>query len=393
MTAEPKIAALIVAAGRGVRAGGGLPKQYRPLLGKPLLAHTLGVFRTHPRIGQILVVIHGDDRALYERAVAEAGDGPARLLPAALGGAQRQDSVRLGLEALAANPPDFVLIHDAARPFASAALIDRVIAALEKYDGAIPGLPLSDTIKRGSGALVHETVPREGLYRVQTPQGFRYGAIRLAHTESAGRALTDDAAVGEAAGLSVVLVAGEEENMKVTEPEDFVRAEKLYGAAPETAIGMGFDVHKFVAGDHVWLCGLRIPHDHGLEGHSDADVGLHAITDALLGAVGAGDIGVHFPPTDPQWKGAPSDRFLAHAGKLVTEAGGRIVNIDLTFICERPKIGPHRPAMVARVAQILGIDPARISIKATTTETLGFTGRREGLAAQAVASVALKHRG
>jgi 2-C-methyl-D-erythritol 4-phosphate cytidylyltransferase / 2-C-methyl-D-erythritol 2,4-cyclodiphosphate synthase len=383
MPSSPDIVALIVAAGRGVRAGGGLPKQYRPLFGRPLLVHTVDAVLAHPRIGRALVVIHPDDRALYEAAV-----GGRRLLPPCPGGAARQDSVRRGLEALAGAPPDYVLIHDAARPFVDAALIDRVIDALADHEGAIPGLPLSDTIKRAQGGLVRQTVPREALFRVQTPQGFRYQSILKAHRAAAGQALTDDAAVAEAAGLSVAIVAGTEDNMKVTEPEDFVRAEERLGGF-DVVMGQGFDVHRFEPGDHVWLCGVKVPHSHGLEGHSDADAGLHALTDALLGAIGAGDIGVHFPPSDPQWKGAASDRFLAHAVGLVSAAGGRILNVDVTFICERPKIGPHRPAMIARLAEILGLPPQRISVKATTTEGLGFTGRHEGLAAQAVAAVSM----
>ena len=383
MPPSPQIVALIVAAGRGVRAGGGLPKQYRPLRNQPLLAHTVDAFLAHPRISRVQAVIHPDDRALYDAAI-----GGRPLLPPTHGGAARQDSVRLGLEALKDQAPDYVLIHDAARPFVGAALVDRVIDALTSHDGAIPGLALSDTIKRAGDGLVEGTVPREGLYRVQTPQGFHYKAILAAHRAAVGQALTDDAAVGEAAGLRIAMVAGAEENMKVTEPEDFARAEAR-SPAFDVVLGQGFDVHQFEAGDHVWLCGVKVPHSHGLEGHSDADAGLHALTDALLGAIGAGDIGVHFPPSDPQWKGASSDRFLAHAAKLVAAAGGRILNVDVTFICERPKIGPHRPAMIARLAEILGLPPQRISVKATTTEGLGFTGRREGLAAQAIASIRL----
>jgi 2-C-methyl-D-erythritol 4-phosphate cytidylyltransferase/2-C-methyl-D-erythritol 2,4-cyclodiphosphate synthase len=265
-------------------------------------------------------------------------------------------------------------------------LIDRIIDALAMHQGAIPGLALSDTIKRSRDGLVCETVARDALYRVQTPQGFHYEPILKAHRAAAGKTLTGDDAVAEAAGLSVVLVAGSEGNMKVTEPEDFLRAEERLHAF-DYVTGQGFDVHGFKPGDHVWLCGVKVPHSHGLEGHSDADAGLHALTDALLGAIGAGDIGMHFPPSDPQWKGAASDRFLAHAVKLVAAAGGAIVNVDVTFICERPKIGPHRGAMVARLAEITGLAPQRISIKATTTEGLGFTGRREGLAAQALATL------
>jgi 2-C-methyl-D-erythritol 4-phosphate cytidylyltransferase/2-C-methyl-D-erythritol 2,4-cyclodiphosphate synthase len=352
-------------------------------MGRPLLAHTADLFLKHPRVSRTLVVIHPDDRGLYEEAVGSKG-----LLPAVHGGEARQDSVRLGLEALADRPPAAVLIHDAARPFTAPDVIDRVIDALQTHDGAIPGLALSDTIKRSRNGVVAETVPREELFRVQTPQGFRYQAILAAHRAASGKALTDDAAVAEAAGLRIAMVAGHEGNMKVTEPEDFARAEQQLRQF-DFVTGQGFDVHAFEAGDHVWLCGVKVPHSHGLEGHSDADAGLHALTDALLGAIGAGDIGVHFPPSDPQWKGVSSDRFLAHAAKLVTQAGGAIVSVDVTFICERPKIGPHRPAMIARLAEILGLPPARISVKATTTEGLGFTGRREGLAAQAIATIRL----
>lgn len=382
MTVSPQIVALIVAAGRGVRAGGGVPKQYRPLLGHPLLSRTLDAFLTHPQVTGTLVVIHPDDRDLYQ-AAAEGRP----LLPPVDGGAQRQDSVRAGLEALAAGPPDYVLIHDAARPFVEAALIARVIEALARNDGAVPGLALSDTIKHAADGQVLRTVPRDGLFRVQTPQGFRFEAILAAHRVARGQALTDDAAVAEAAGLSVAVVPGDEGNMKVTEPEDFAKAEARLRPDSDFVVGYGYDVHRFEPGDHVWLCGVKVPHSHALEGHSDADAGLHALTDALLGAIGAGDIGVHFPPSDPQWKDAPSAKFLAHAAKLVADAGGAIVNVDITVICERPKIGPHRPVMIRRLSEILDMPPARINIKATTTEGLGFTGRREGLAAQAVASV------
>lgn len=382
----PRCVALIVAAGRGHRFGGEMPKQYRMLAGKPLLRYCAEAFARHPQIDAVRVIIHPDDRALYDAAVEGLG-----LLPPVHGGKERQDSARLGLESLAGMKPDTVLIHDAARPFPDDALVARTIDALAEHPGALAAVPVNDTLKRaGAGNAIAATVDRAGLWRAQTPQGFRYPEIMAAHHGAAGQALTDDAAVAERAGLSVALVMGNEDNFKVTTEDDLARAaRKLGGTGDETRIGMGFDVHRFGPGDKVWLCGLEIPHTHGLVGHSDADVGLHAITDALLGAIGEGDIGQHFPPSDPQWRGAPSDIFLAHAGKLVREKGGRILNIDITFMCERPKIGPHRPRMSARVAEILGIAAERVSVKATTTEKLGFTGREEGMAAQAIASVRL----
>lgn len=375
--------ALIVAAGRGVRAGGGLPKQYRRHAGRMVLSRTLSAFATHPEIAGVRVVIHPDDRALYD----EAASGFALGEPVA-GGASRQDSVLNGLEALACETPapDIVLIHDAARCFVDAALISRVIAAIGERQGAIPGLPVSDTLKRGAEGLVSGTLAREGLWRVQTPQGFPFLPILAAHRAVRGASLTDDAAVAEAQGLPVALVEGSEDNIKMTTPEDFAR---MAHREMETRVGQGFDVHRFAPGDHVWLCGLKIPHEMALKGHSDADVSLHALTDAVLGALGAGDIGIHFPPSDPQWKGASSDRFLAHAGDLVQKAGGRILHLDVTLICEAPKIGPHKDRMRTRIAAILDIPIARVSVKATTTEELGFTGRREGIAAQAVATISL----
>lgn len=378
-------AALIVAAGRGQRFGGSLPKQYAPLAGVPLLRHTLRTFVAHPAVDRVRAVIHPDDRALYDAAAEGLGLGE----PVA-GGASRQESVLRGLESLAGGPPARVLIHDGARPFVSAAVIDRVLAALADTPGAIAALPVVDTLKQGEAGRVAGTRARDGLWAAQTPQGFRYADILAAHRAAAGQELTDDAAVAERAGLAVALVDGSRENIKVTSQEDLAVAERwLRGAQAETRVGQGFDVHAFGPGDHVTLCGVRVPHEAGLVGHSDADVGLHALTDAILGALGAGDIGSHFPPSDPQWKGADSGQFLAHARDLVAAAGGRLLHLDVTLVCERPKIGPHRDAMVARIAQLLDLPAARVSVKATTTERLGFTGRGEGIAAQAVATVQL----
>jgi 2-C-methyl-D-erythritol 4-phosphate cytidylyltransferase / 2-C-methyl-D-erythritol 2,4-cyclodiphosphate synthase len=377
--------ALVVAAGRGARLGGPLPKQYLPLAGRPLLRHSLETLAAHPGIAAVRVVFNPEDRAHYEAATR----GLDVLDPVA-GGAARQDSVHLGLESLAAAAPDRVLIHDGARPFLDAATVDRVLAALDEADGAIPALAMSDTVKRGENGCVIETVDRRHLWRAQTPQGFRFDAILAAHRAARGSDLSDDAAVAERAGLAVRLVAGSEGNFKVTTSEDFLRAEQILAARTgDIRTGQGFDVHAFGAGDHLWLCGMKIAHEQGLVGHSDADVGLHALTDAILGALGAGDIGMHFPPSDPQWRGAASHRFLRYAAELVAAAGGTIAHADVTIICERPKIGPHRDAMVARIAEILAIDRRRVSVKATTTEKLGFTGRGEGIAAQAVATIRL----
>lgn len=389
--------ALVVAAGRGHRFGGDLPKQYRRLAGRPLLRQCLERLAAQPGVDAVRVVIHPDDRTLYDEAAAGLD-----LLEPCAGGAERQDSVRLGLRSLAALPggaPQRVLIHDGARPFPGAGVLARLLAALEAAEGAIPALPVTDTLKRGhagpGGApLCGETVPRDGLWRAQTPQAFRFAAILAAHEALAGEALTDDAALAERAGLRVALVAGEEDNFKVTTQEDLERAERLLAAASgggvlETRVGNGFDVHRFGPGESVMLCGVPVAHDRGLVGHSDADVGLHALTDALLGAIGAGDIGQHFPPSEPRWRGADSSAFLAHAASLLAARGGRILNLDVTLICERPKVGPHREAMRARIAEILRLPLERVSVKATTTEGLGFTGRREGIAAQASVAVAL----
>jgi 2-C-methyl-D-erythritol 4-phosphate cytidylyltransferase/2-C-methyl-D-erythritol 2,4-cyclodiphosphate synthase len=377
--------ALVVAAGRGTRLGGPVPKQYLPLAGKAVLRWSLEALMRHPGIDAVRVVFNPDDRAAYEAATEGL-----RLLPPIAGGAARQDSVRLGLESLAAAPPERVLIHDGARPFLDRDTIDRVLAALDEAPGAIPALPLRDTVKHGAEGRVVETLDRASLWRAQTPQGFRYAQILAAHRALSGSALSDDAAVGERAGLAVRLVAGSEANVKLTTAEDLREAEfRLRARQNDIRTGQGFDVHPFGPGDHLWLCGVKLKHEQGLVGHSDADVGLHALTDAILGALGAGDIGQHFSPSDPRWRGAASHLFLRHAAALVAGAGGSIGHVDVTLICERPKIGPHRDAMVARIAEILGLERGRVSVKATTTEKLGFTGRGEGIAAQAVATVRL----
>ncbi|MFZ5791960.1 MAG: bifunctional 2-C-methyl-D-erythritol 4-phosphate cytidylyltransferase/2-C-methyl-D-erythritol 2,4-cyclodiphosphate synthase [Pseudomonadota bacterium] len=383
--------ALVVAAGRGMRFGGEVPKQYRPLGGKPVLRHALERLRAHPDIAAVRAVISPEDRRRYD--VAAKG---LDLLEPVAGGATRQQSVRNGLESLVEMAPDLVLIHDAARPFVDAGVIDRVLEGLRSAPGAIAALPVVDTIKRAAAEKstaaprIEATAVRERLWRAQTPQGFRFEAILAAHRAAAGTEHTDDAAVAEAAGLAVTLVMGAEENFKITTEADLQRAERLVGEGSwEYRSASGYDVHRFKPGDAIMLCGVRVPHTAALEGHSDADVGLHALTDALLGAIGAGDIGQHFPPSDPKWRGADSARFLAHAAALVVERGGRIAHLDVTIICERPKVGPHRAAMIERIAAILKLDPSRVSVKATTTEGLGFTGRGEGIAAQATATVAL----
>ena len=376
--------AIIVAAGRGHRIGGELPKQYLSVAGLPLLRRTVEIFITHDSISAVRVVIHPDDRELYDAAVDELD-----LLEPIEGGATRQESVFNGLKSLQADAPDKVLIHDAARPFTSAETIDAVLAALETNDGAIPALPVADTLKREQNAgLVGETVDRSGLWRAHTPQGFKFDKILAAHAAVAGQELTDDAAVGEKAGLKVALVGSSEENFKITTTEDVIRAEKKIMES-NVRTGFGLDVHRFEDGDHVIICGIKIEHEQALAGHSDADVGLHALTDALLGAIGAGDIGTYFPPSDPQWRDVDSEVFLAKARDLVLEKGGYINNVDLTIVCEAPKIGPHRDAMTENVARILQIPEGHVGIKATTTETLGFTGRKEGIAAQAVATVTI----
>ena len=379
-------AAIIVAAGRGERLGADVPKQYLPLGGRPVLYHAAAVLNAHPGIGPVRAVIRPEDRERYEAAV-EGLD----LLEPVPGGATRQESVRLGLESLETHAPANVLIHDAARPFLEADLIGRLIGALAASPGALAALPLADTLKRADGGKVLETLDRAGLWRAQTPQGFHFDAILKAHQSVRGRSgFTDDAAVAEAAGLPVALVTGDEDNFKITTADDLARAQRvLLARAGETRVGTGYDVHRLGPGDSVTLCGVRVPCTRSLKGHSDADVALHAVTDALLGAIGAGDIGCHFPPGDPKWAGAASDQFVRDAGQRIAARGGRVVHVDLTIVCEIPKIGPHRAAMTARLADILGLREDSVSVKATTTEGLGLTGRGEGIAAQAVATVRL----
>ena len=383
-----KSIALIVAAGRGTRFGGPLPKQYALLNGRTVLYHTLMAFEAAPEIGGSRVVIAVGDESLY----AAATDGLALPAPV-IGGVSRQQSVLNGLEALVGEAPDFVAIHDAARPLVRPVDIAGCLveAAKPGIDGAILGVRLADTLKRvDDNGLITATVPRTQLWRAQTPQVFRFGPLLAAHRaaaslgESDATALTDDAAVAERAGLRLVMVGGSEDNFKITTSEDLERASKM-----ETRTASGFDVHGFAPGDSVMLGGVAIPHSQTLAGHSDADVALHALTDAVLGTIGAGDIGKHFPPSDAKWRGASSDRFLRHAVDLLTARGGRIIHLDLTLVCEAPRIGPHRDAMVASIARIAGTAPDRVSVKATTTEGLGFTGRREGIAAQAIATVEL----
>src|SRR5437764_618497 len=377
--------ALVVAAGQGSRFGAPLPKQYLPLGGANILRHAVAALAEHPSVANVLVAIRPEDRALFDGSVSGL-----TVMPPITGGATRQGSVRLGLEALAAFRPHRVLIHDGARPFPDRQLVDRVLDGLDNEVAAIPCLPLRDTIKRSEGGTIRETIDRSALWRAQTPQGFHFDAILAAHRAAIGREPPDDAAVAAAAGLAPLIVWGSENNLKVTTQEDLAAAERLIAARQgDSRVGQGFDVHPFAPGDHLLVCGVRIPHGMSLAGHSDADVGLHALTDAVLGAIGAGDIGMHFPPSDPRWRGAASDQFLTRAANLVRTRGGAVAAVDVTIICERPKIAPYRAAMVERIAGILGITPDRVSVKATTTEKLGFTGRAEGMAAQAVATVRL----
>jgi 2-C-methyl-D-erythritol 4-phosphate cytidylyltransferase/2-C-methyl-D-erythritol 2,4-cyclodiphosphate synthase len=382
------VAVVVVAAGRGTRVGGDSPKQYRALRGAPVISHTLRLFADHPEIGMVQPVIHRDDIARFDAAAAGL-----RLRRPVFGGATRQISVRAGLEALEPERPRIVLVHDAARPFASPALISRAVAA-GAAGAAIPGIAPTDTIKAvdAAGRIV-DTLDRSRLRAVQTPQAFGFDALLAAHRHAlaAGRNdFTDDAALAEWAGMAVHVFAGESANIKLTTEEDFARI----AAAELTSLGdirtaTGYDVHSFGAGDHVWLGGVRIPHDRGLTGYSDADAPLHALVDAILGALADGDIGSHFPPGDPQWKGASSDRFLAFAAERVAKRGGRIAHLDITIICETPRVGPHRDAMRARIAAVAGVDLDRVAVKATTNEKLGFIGRGEGIAAMATATIRL----
>jgi 2-C-methyl-D-erythritol 4-phosphate cytidylyltransferase/2-C-methyl-D-erythritol 2,4-cyclodiphosphate synthase len=387
---EKKIAVIVVAAGSGTRAGAGrdaTPKQYRHLGGKPVILRSLAAFEANPAIRWVLPVIHPAHRAEF----AALGAANGHILDAVPGGGHRQASVLAGLEALAAQGPDLVLVHDAARPLVEPAVIEGVIRALAAYQGAVPAVPVTDTIKRSDdGVRVRGTEDRNSLFAAQTPQGFRFAEILSAHRRAAlvEREFTDDAAIAEWAGLTVALTPGSPRNIKITHPEDFERAERLLGGnAMETRVGSGFDVHPFEPGEAIVLGGVEIPHSHRLKGHSDADAALHALCDAIYGALGEGDIGTHFPPSDPQWKGAPSATFLAHAARKVAERGGRIVNLDLTIVAEAPRIAPHVTAMRNAIAAACRLVPSRIAIKATTSERLGFVGRAEGIVAMATATI------
>jgi 2-C-methyl-D-erythritol 4-phosphate cytidylyltransferase / 2-C-methyl-D-erythritol 2,4-cyclodiphosphate synthase len=385
------VAAIVVAAGRGLRAGGDMPKQFRTIGGETTLSRALAALVDAPLLGLVQPVIRLEDRDHYAAASARIA---SKLLAPVAGGATRQDSVRAGLEALAHHQPDFVLIHDAARPFASRQLIARAVAAAAKTGAAIPVLPVTDTVKRvDADGIVEATLDRNTLRLVQTPQAFAFAPLLAAHRRALaeGRSdFTDDAALAEWAGMKVTVFEGEAGNVKITHPEDFARAEALQAASlPDVRTGFGFDVHAFGPGDHVTIGGIRIAHERALSGHSDADVGLHALTDAILGALADGDIGAHFPPSDPQWRGASSDRFLQFAVERVRARGGMLAHLDLTLVCELPKIGPHRDAMRAEIARIASIDMGRVGVKATTSERLGFTGRGEGIAAYATATVRL----
>lgn len=376
-------AALIVAAGKGIRAGGSTPKQFAPLCGKPMISHSVSAISSHPAITEILVVVGEGQEELARSKLPKS----VNFVNFVTGGAERRDSVRIGLEALASRGVTRVLVHDAARPFLPATVIDALLAALDHAPGAVPALPVADTLASGDATL-GSNVPRTGLNRIQTPQAFHLDAILSAHRAwPTAEEATDDAQMLRRAGHDVMLVPGDTMLDKITHPADFAAAEARHAATLISRTAMGFDVHRFEAGQELWLGGVLIPHDKGLSGHSDADVALHAITDALLGTIGAGDIGMHFPPSDPKWRGAASAQFLQHAAGLVAERGGIIDFIDLTVICEAPKIGPHRDAIRANIAAILSIGSGKVSVKATTTERLGFTGRGEGMAAQAVATV------
>src|SRR3954470_18511450 len=389
MSNQKRTAAIIVAAGRGLRAGTGGPKQYRMIGGRSVIARAMEPFCGHPQVFAVQPVLNPDDIAMFNEAVCEL-----RYQPPARGGATRQASVHAGLEALAADAPDIVLIHDAARPFVTRALISRAIDAAEATGAAVPAIPITDTIKQvGASGHVEATPDRARLRIAQTPQAFRFDVILDAHRRAAqdGRNdFTDDAALAEWAGLTVATFEGDPANMKLTTPEDFIREEaRLAAQLGDIRTGTGYDVHAFGDGDHLMLCGVRVPHTRGFLAHSDGDVGLHALVDAILGALADGDIGSHFPPSDVKWKGASSDRFLKYAVERVTARGGRVANLEVTMICERPKIGPLRDTMRAKIADITGVDISRIAVKATTSERLGFTGREEGIAATASATIRL----
>jgi 2-C-methyl-D-erythritol 4-phosphate cytidylyltransferase/2-C-methyl-D-erythritol 2,4-cyclodiphosphate synthase len=385
-----KVHALVVAAGRGLRFGGPTPKQWLDCAGAPLLAHTLDALAAAPDLAGVCVVIHPDDLPLYEAALARSPAAASLALPPAFGGDTRQASVHNGLEALAPHKPDIVLIHDGARPFVSPVLVARAIAAAQRYGAAVPATPVTDTIKQVAGERIVASPDRAALRAVQTPQAFRFDLILAAHRAAARADMTDDAAVAEAAGHATHVFEGDPANFKVTTMSDLrAAAERLAPALTDVRVGQGFDVHAFAAGDAVWLGGVRIPHDHKLEGHSDADVVLHALCDAIYGALGDGDIGHHFPPSEEKWRGAPSSIFLEHAAQRVRARGGRIAHLDVNLVCEAPRVGPHRESMRARIAEIAGITIDRVGVKATTAEKLGFVGRREGVACMALATVRL----
>lgn len=382
---DRKVVALLVAAGVGSRAGGDVPKQFRRVGGKAVLFHAADALLRHPAIDALYIVV-GEGQE--DRARGAIAPNDAIFVQ---GADSRRGSVRAGLEAIAAaGGAEYVLIHDAARPFLPAAVADRLLDALEDSGGAIPVLPVADTLVRGEASAMREGVDRDALFRVQTPQAFQFDTILNAHRAwDDAHDATDDAQIAKASGHDVILVQGDESLDKLTYPEDFARAEARLAGARQVRVGMGYDVHRLADEEELWLGGVLVPHDKGLAGHSDADVALHAIVDAILGALAEGDIGSHFPPSDPQWRGASSDRFLAYARDRVSARDGRIDHIDLTVICEAPKIGPHREAIRARIAEILAVSLDRVSVKATTTERLGFAGRREGIAAQAVATLSL----
>lgn len=374
-----RVAAILVAAGSGSRFGADTPKQFLPLAGKPVMRHCAETLLRHVSLLQPV----GDVGPI------EAALSGLPHLPPVPGGATRQESVGAGLEALESAAPDVVLVHDAARPMIPPDTVPALLAALEHTAGAIPALPVADTLKRVVEGMITATVPREGLYRAQTPQAFRYQALLSAHRSGSGAAATDDASLLEAMGQAVAIVPGSDDNIKLTYPDDLPRLERAMTAHLTPRVGTGFDVHVLEAGRKLMLCGVAVPHEKGLAGHSDADVGIHALCDAIYGALAEGDIGRHFPPSEAAWRNADSARFLDHAASRIAARGGLLANVDVTLICERPKIAPHAAAMSARLASILGVDPARVSVKATTTEKLGFTGRGEGIAAQAVATLLL----